>query len=142
MMSELKTKINDKSPYEYVQSIENERRREDSLILLDVFKKVTGESPKMWGDKIIGYGHYHYKYASGREGDWMITGFSPGKQKLSLYIMSGFSELTESLSRLGKHKLGKGCLYINKLSDVKIDVLEEIIKMSIELLNEERIKYE
>lgn len=141
-MSELKTKINDKSPYEYVQSIENERRREDSLVLLDVFKKVTGESPKMWGDKIIGYGHYHYKYASGREGDWMITGFSPGKQKLSLYIMSGFTELTESLSRLGKHKLGKGCLYINKLSDVSIDVLEEIIKMSIELVKEERIKYE
>ncbi len=141
-MSELKTKINDKSPYEYVTSIENDIRREDSLVLLDVFKKVTGESPKMWGDKIIGYGQYHYKYASGREGDWLLTGFAAGKQKLSLYIMSGFTELSESLSRLGKHKLGKGCLYINKLSDVDMDVLEEIIKKSIELVNEERIRYE
>jgi len=131
-MYELKTKLNNKNVLEFIMSIEHDKRREDSLKLLDIFDEVTGEEPKMWGDSIVGYGLYHYKYASGQEGDWMRTGFSPRKQALSLYLMNGFSNNEELLSKLGKYKTGKGCLYINKLEDIDLDVLKKLIKKSNE----------
>jgi len=97
-----------------------------------LMQRVTGEKPVMWGDSIIGFGSYHYKYASGREGDWFLTGFAPRKQNLTLYIMSGFELYDELLGKLGKYKTGKSCLYINKLEDVDQDVLLELVKQSAE----------
>ena len=95
-------------------------------------REVTGAEPQMWGDSIVGFGSYHYVYASGREGDWPLTGFSPRKRNLTLYIMAGFDEYDELLSRLGKFKTGKSCLYINKLEDVDQEVLAELVKRSAE----------
>lgn len=132
-MYELKTKLNNRSVLDFIMSIEHDKRRADSLKLLDIFGEVTGEEPEMWGESIVGYGSYHYKYASGQEGDWMRTGFSPRKQALTLYLMTGFSPHEELMSSLGKYKTGKGCLYINKLEDVKLDVLKKLIKESFEM---------
>lgn len=133
-MAELKTKKNDGSVEDFLKSIENQKRMEDSFLVLDMMKKITKSEPSMWGPSIIGLGHYHYKYASGRENDWFLTGFSPRKQSLTLYIMNGFKRYDEILSRLGKYKTGKSCLYINKLEDIDIKVLEELIKSSVEYL--------
>lgn len=129
-MYELKTKLNSKDVLEFIMKVEHNKRREDSLKILDVFHEVTGEEPKMWGESIVGYGMYHYKYASGQEGDWMRTGFSPRKQALTLYLMNGISSYEELLSKLGKYKTGKGCLYINKLEDVDLEVVKKLIKES------------
>lgn len=122
-----KTKETEIDPKDYVASVEHNTRRADAEVLLDLFAKVTGKRPKMWGPSLIGYGKYHYKYDSGHEGDMLATGFSPRKSNLVLYIMPGYEDLTDELSRLGKHKMGKSCLYVNKLADVDMDVLEEII---------------
>ncbi len=130
MAYQLKTTVNDADVKAYIMSVENELRKSDALKLLDLFHSVTGEPPKMWGDSIIGFGTYHYKYASGHEGDWMATGFSPRKQNLSLYIMSGMANHHSLLEKLGKHKIGKSCLYINKLSDIDLEVLKELIHHS------------
>ena len=121
-------------PAEFVASVEPEKKRVDATELLGFFNRVTGLKPKMWGPSIIGYGRYHYKYESGREGEFMITGFSPRKTNLSLYIMPGYLDLEEKLSRLGKYKTGKSCLYINKLSDVDTDVLKEIIAYGVDYI--------
>ena len=94
-------------------------------------KEVTGEEPKMWGDSIVGFGDYHYQYASGREGNWFLAGFSPRKQNLTLYIMAGFDNYDTLLSQLGKYKTGKSCLYINKIADVNLDVLKELVQQSV-----------
>jgi hypothetical protein len=94
-------------------------------------KEVTGEEPKMWGDSIVGFGAYHYKYASGREGDWFLAGFSPRQQNLTLYIMAGFDNYEALLNQLGKFKTGKSCLYVNKIADVNPDVLQELVKQSV-----------
>ncbi|MBV7338085.1 DUF1801 domain-containing protein [Chloroflexi bacterium TSY] len=99
-------------------------------------KEVTGEEPQMWGTSIIGFGSYHFKYASGREGDWMLVGFSPRKQNLTLYIMPGFENYDELLGNLGKHKTGKSCLYINKLADVDQGVLKKLVKQSVDHMRE------
>lgn len=125
--SENKTKPTDVPPAEFIASVDHPRRREDGLALLDFFNEVTGLEPRMWGGSIIGYGRYYYKYDSGREGEFLLTGFSPRKSALSLYVMSGFSKRAEKMERLGKHKTGRGCLYVNKLSDIDMDVLKEII---------------
>ena len=130
-MAELKTKQNGQSVNDFLQAVPDERRRDDSFVILDLMKEVTGQEPKMWGDSIIGFGNYHYKYATGREGDWFLTGFSPRKQNLTLYIMSGFDEYDELLKKLGKYKTGKACLYINKLADVEISVIKELIQKSV-----------
>lgn len=116
-------------PAEFIANVEPEKKRADAVELLSFFNRVTGLDPKMWGPSIIGYGRYHYKYESGREGEFMLTGFSPRKQNLTVYIMPGYryDTMQEKLDRLGKHKLGKSCLYINKLADVDLDVLEEIV---------------
>lgn len=130
-MAELKTKKNDASVTDFINNVENDTRREDAKKVLSIMQGVTGEEPTMWGPSIIGFGNYHYKYASGREGDWMLTGFSPRKQSTTLYLMSGFTGLEDLLDKLGKHKTGKGCLYINKLSDVDEGILKKIIEKSI-----------
>lgn len=132
-MAELKTQLNDGDVRAFLNSVEHKKRREDSLVLLDVFTEVTGEEAKMWGKTIVGFGSYHYKSErSSQEGDWMKTGFSPRKQSLTLYIMPGFKQYESLMAKLGKHKTGKSCLYINKLEDVDMTVLKELIKASME----------
>jgi len=122
-----KTQPTKLSPRKFLKSVEHPTRRADGLALLSFFNEVTGLKPKMWGPSIIGYGRYHYKYDSGREGDFLLTGFSPRKPALSIYVMPGYRDMSEKMNRLGKHKTGKSCLYINKLSDIDLDVLDEII---------------
>ena len=130
-MSDVKTKKNEASVEGFLKSVENEKRREDSFVVLDLMKEVTGEEPTMWGTSIVGFGTYHYKYASGREGDWMKVGFSPRKKNLTLYIMDGFSSYDSLLDKLGKYSTGKSCLYINKLEDVDQVILKELVKQSV-----------
>ena len=131
-MAENKTKKNQASVKAFLDSVEHPQRRKDARELLALMKQITGKRPKMWGPSIVGFGEYHYKYESGREGDMLATGFSPRKQALSLYIMSGFSQYGALLKKLGKFKTGKSCLYVNKLDDVDKDVLAEMIKKSYE----------
>ncbi len=134
-MAELKTKPTNEDPRDFLKTIEPEQRRIDSFKLLETFEKVTGEKPKMWGSAIIGFGMYHYKSErSSQEGDWPLTGFSPRKANLTLYLMGKFTEEKELLQKLGKHKTSVGCLYINKLSDVDMKVLSELIKKSFEYM--------
>ena len=135
-MTELKTQPSDSSVVDFIMSVEHERRREDALTLLNVFSRVTAQPPVLWGDSMIGFGEYHYKYTSGREGDWFLTGFSPRKQNISLYIMAGFDRYEELMSQLGKYKTGKSCLYINKLADIDVEVLDKLIKLSATYVEE------
>jgi len=133
-MAELKTKLNDKSVEAFLNRIANAEKRADCFEILKVMKQATKQEPKMWGDSIVGFGNYHYKYESGREGDWFVTGFSPRKQNLTLYIMSGFERYDELLKRLGKHSTSKSCLYIKKLSDVDVKVLQELVTESVKVM--------
>ena len=135
-MTELKTRPNDKNIIEFLNKVENKRRREDSFEILKLMREVTQEEPIMWGDSIVGIGNYHYKYASGREADWLQIGFSPRKQYFTVYIMDGFEKYTELLDKLGKHKTGKSCLYINKLEDVSIPALKELMIESVKYIRE------
>jgi hypothetical protein len=116
----------------FLGAVEPERRREDGRALNALFERVTGWSPVMWGPSMIGYGSYHYRYDSGREGDFLATGFSPRKANLSIYIMPGYADYAPLLNRLGKHKMGKSCLYVSKLGDVDLDVLSELIQAGLE----------
>lgn len=134
-MAELKTKKNLASVEVFLNGIENEIRKKDSFAVLELLKNWTKSEPRMWGSKIVGFGNYHYKYESGREGDWFLVGFSPGKRHLTLYIMTGFSRYGEIMKRLGKYKTGKSCLYIIKLEDIDIHVLEEIVQASTKYLS-------
>lgn len=129
-MAENKTQPNDSSVQDFLESVPDQRRREDAFALLDLMREVTGEEARMWGDSIVGFGQYHYKYASGREGDAPLTGFSPRKQNLAVYITAGFDQYGDLMSRLGKHKTGKACLYINRLEQVDTDVLRELVRQS------------
>lgn len=131
-MAELKTQENDRSVKSFLDAVEPEQRRQDCYTILAIMEKATGSAPKMWGDSIVGFGRYHYKYASGREGDWMLSAFSPRKQNLTLYIMAGFDRYEELLSKLGKFKTGKACLYVKTLADVDLTVLEELIQSSVD----------
>ncbi len=130
-MAELKTKKNDRDVDSFLQNVEDPVRRNDCRRVKDLMQEVTGEPPRMWGDSIVGFGAYHYKYESGREGDWFLTGFSPRKQNLTLYIMSGFDHEAELMGRLGKYKTGKSCLYLKKLDDVDPEVLRQMIRSSV-----------
>ena len=130
-MAELKTQVNDANVEAFLNTIEDAKKRQDSFAVLELMKEVTGSEPKMWGSSIIGFGDTRYKYATGREGNWFLTGFSPRKQNLTLYITGGFDEHAELMQTLGKHKIGKGCLYINKLSDIDQAKLRELIKRSV-----------
>jgi hypothetical protein len=132
---ELKTQKNDDSVDKFLGGIEDSQRQKDAQIIVQMMKEASGERPVMWGKNIIGFGSYDYRYASGREGEWMRIGFSPRNQALTLYIMDGFSEYHELLNRLGKHKTGKACLYIKKLEDVDMGVLRELINKSYETKN-------
>jgi len=131
-MAELKTKPNDQSMEDFLNKVPDEKKRQDSFAILELMKQVTGDKPIMWGDSIIGFGTYKYKYASGRQGEWPVTGFSPRKQNLTIYIMSGFDEYDDLLTQLGKHSTGKSCLYIKKMEDIDQDVLRELISKSVE----------
>lgn len=131
-MGNIKTLLNDSSVTEFINSVHDETKRNDSFKLVEIFSKITGEKPKMWGTSIIGFGQYHYQSErSKQEGDWPLTGFSPRKQNLTLYVMLGPDNFADLLENLGKYKTSKGsCLYINKLSDVDQKVLEKLIKQS------------
>ena len=131
-MAKNKTVENEESVGHFINSIENEQRKSDCFRILGIMQDITDELPKMWGKSIVGFGKYHYKYASGREGDFFLTGFSPRKASLTLYMMSGFQRHEELMSKLGKYKTGKSCLYIKKLEDIDIEVLKELIKVSSE----------
>ncbi len=131
-MAELKTQPTDESVAAFLNSVPDEKRRADSFKILTLMQEVTGEEPILWGTSIIGFGCYQYKYASGRAGEWFVTGFAPRKQALTLYIMSGFSEYDELLGKLGKHTTGKACLYIKKIEDIDFDVLRELIQQSVD----------
>lgn len=134
-MSELKTKPNTASVKDFLDKVEPEAKRQDSHQLLEIFEKVTGEEAVMWGSSIIGFGKYHYKsQRSSQEGDWMLVGFSPRKQNLTLYLMIDKDQLKSLLDKLGKHKTSVGCLYINKLADIDLKVLEEIIKRAYQIM--------
>jgi hypothetical protein len=130
-MAELKTKRNEQSVTAFLDSIPDEKRRQDAFAIIDLMRKVTGEEPQMWGDAIIGFGYVHLRYESGRELDWFPIGFSPRKQNLTLYLSQGAIQCDQIISRLGKFKTGKGCLYINRLSDVDTQVLEELVRFSL-----------
>ena len=136
-MAELKTKLNDGNVEAYLNSVENEKKRQDSLTILKLMQKVTDEEPKMWGDSIVGFGSYHYKSTSGREGDWFLTGFAPRKQNLTVYIIAGFERYDELMQSLGKYKTGKSCLYINKLEDIDMGILEELIRQSVAFMKKQ-----
>ena len=126
-MSENKTKPNDADVMAFLSAVESERRRVDALRLNEIFQEVTGFDPVMWGASIVGYGSYHYLYKSGREGDFLATGFSPRKTSLTVYIMPGYADFGDILKRLGKHRTGRSCLYINRLDAVDEDALRELI---------------
>lgn len=135
-MAELKTTPNEDDPKEFIAGVENDRRRTDAALLLDIFERVTGEKPKMWGGSIVGYGEYDYRYESGRTGTWMRTGFSPRKQATTLYIMPGFDEYESLLAELGPHTTGKSCLYVKSLEQIDMEVLEQLIAVSFEAMGE------
>lgn len=137
-MYKLKTKENDNSVIEFINQVSNEKRRQDAFKLLDIFTETTGYKAKMWGSSIIGFGSYHYKYESGHEGDTAYVGFSPRKVKISLYFAVGDTNRQKILNRLGKYTTGKACVYINKLEDINIEVLKELILESINFL---KLKY-
>lgn len=127
-MAELKTKMTDAPVDKFINGIKDKTQREESLVLLDLLKKTTAAEPKMWGSSIVGFGQYHYKSKSGREGDWFLTGFSPRKQNMTIYFCLGFEKIAPLLKILGKHKTGVGCLYIRHLADVDVKVLTEMLK--------------
>jgi hypothetical protein len=130
-MAELKTKQTDASVKDFLNQITDKERREDCFAVAKIMEEITGEKPKMWGPSIVGFGSYHYKYASGREGDWPVTGFSPRKKDLTLYIMMGFAKHGELMEKLGQHSAAKSCLYIKDLSDIHIPTLKKLIKESV-----------
>jgi len=138
---ELKTTKTEASVEDFLNAIADENARADCKKIAELMRKATGSEPKMWGASIVGFGSYPYKNASGGDYEWMETGFSPRKQSLTLYIMSGFSKYDELLSKLGKHKTGKSCLYIKRLSDVDENVLNELIESSIENVRKRNIQY-
>lgn len=130
-MSELKTQVNDANVEDFINAVDDDTKKQDSFKLLELYSKITKEKPKMWGSSIIGFGQYHYKSERSRqEGDWMLAGFSPRKQNLTLYVMPGFDNYGALLDKLGRHKTSRGCLYINKLSDIDMDILKQLIERS------------
>ncbi len=139
-MAELKTKLNDANVVSFLQSVNDEKRKLECMTVLALMKKITKVEPSMWGDSIVGFGNYHYKSDSGREGDWFITGFSPRKQNLTIYIIAGFNQYPELMKNLGKFKTGSSCLYINKLADIDMKVLEELIGQSYQYMKKKHKK--
>ncbi len=130
-MAENKTKPTTESVLDFLNSVKDEEKRRDSFVILEMMKKASGEEPKMWGASLIGFGDVHITSASGREVDWFRIGFSPRKANFSLYLSFNIKEHTEALKKLGKHKTGVGCLYFNKLADIDMKVLKEMINTSL-----------
>jgi Domain of unknown function (DU1801) len=130
-MSEPKTKPTKESVKDFLNRVEDPERRADCFAVAKIMEEITGEKPKMWGPAIVGFGSYHYEYASGNKGDWPMTGFSPRKKDLTLYIMVGYERYSELMAKLGKHSTGKSCLYIRKLSDIHIPTLKKLIKLGL-----------
>lgn len=130
-MAELKTQVNDASVTKYLEGVADERKRRDCFTLLELMTKITKAEPKMWGTSIVGFGSYHYKGASGREGDWFLTGFAPRKKDLTIYLLTGFALPAELLAKLGKHKTGVSCLYVKSLDDVHMPTLRKLITDSV-----------
>lgn len=130
-MAKLKTQKTNASVSAFLKGITDDERRKDCQTLVRIMKAAVGTPPKMWGPRIVGFGHYHYKYASGRENDWFLAGFSPRKQDLTIYLMSGLDRHDALVTRLGKYKTGKSCLYVKRLADVDIAVLKELIAESV-----------
>lgn len=131
MAYEAKMKETDQSVIEFIEQVDNVKKREDAYRLLELFTEVTGYEPKMWGPSIIGFGSYHYKYATGHEGDAPLAGFSPRKAKISIYLDRDEPMREQQLQRLGKHTTGASCVYVNKLADIDLDVLKEMIVASL-----------
>lgn len=140
-MSTLKTRPNDRSVAAFIASVESSQKREDSQTLLSLTQEITGEQPVMWGESIVGFGSYHLKYQSGRELDWMLAGFSPRKQSMTIYMMGGFENQEELLSKIGKAKHSVGCLYVKKLEDIDLNVLSDMIKLSIATVKNRYAEY-
>jgi hypothetical protein len=130
-MADLKTVPTKASVDKFLQGIKDEKNRADCYKIMEMMQKATKSRAKMWGTSIVGFGDYHYVYASGREGDWFITGFSPRKQNLTLYMMGGFDQFPDLMVQLGKYSTGKGCLYIKKLEDVDTKVLQKLLTKSV-----------
>jgi len=141
-MAELKTKPTKASVSGFLNKVSDKARREDCLKVLRIMKDVTGEEPEMWGDSIVGFGRYRYESEAGRKGEWMITGFSPRKGDLTLYLMSGFEPVADLMARLGKHKTGKSCLYLKKLEDVDLKILRKIVEKAVKGMASRRIQKE
>jgi hypothetical protein len=138
-VAELKTKETTESVSAFLDKIADEGRRADCWTVVDIMQSVTKEGPRMWGGSIVGFGRYRYKYESGREGEWMITGFSPRKGDLTLYIMGGFDKFPDLMKSLGKYKTAKSCLYIKKLADVDVNVLRKLVAKSVKLMAPRRV---
>lgn len=136
-MAETKTRPTEVAVHEYVAQIEDAQKRADSAVLIEMMRRVTGEEPKMWGPSIIGFGRYHYKYASGHEGETCVAGFAPRKAEFSIYLWPEAEPWREKLlARLGKHRMGKGCLYVKRLEQIDIGVLEELVVRSLKTVRE------
>lgn len=129
-VADIKTKPTEGSVDDFLAAVEN-KQRNDCLALVELMQSVTGETPKLWGPAMIGFGQYHYVYKSGREGDWFLTGFAPRKQNISIYIMAGFDRYDELMARLGKYKTGKSCLYVKTLADIDVNVLRQLVTESV-----------
>jgi len=138
-MSELKTRPTEDSVIEFLDKIADENRRTDCLTIMELMRNATGTEPVMWGTSIVGFGRYRYRYASGREGEWPLVGFSPRKNDLTLYIMPGFGAYESLMTRLGKHRTGKSCLYIKRLADVDPSVLQTLIRKSVQAMAAKRV---
>lgn len=130
--ADLKTKSSGQSVEKFLNGIADEKKRKDCYAVLKLRREITKAEPKMWGTSMVGFGSYHYKYESGREGEWFLTGFSPRKQNLTVYIMAGFDDYDDLMSKLGKYKTGKSCLYVKKLEDIDLAILRRLIKKSID----------
>lgn len=133
-MAELKTQPTGGSVRAFIDAVADPQVRKDCRAVMRIMKAATGARPRMWGSSIVGYGSYHFRYASGREGDWFLTGFSPRKQSLTLYIMAGFSRYDALLKKLGRHSTGKSCLYVKRLDEIDLEVLTELVNRSVEHL--------
>lgn len=135
-MAEAKTKATGASVEEFLASKADGQRLADCQVLVKMMREAAGEGPKMWGPSIVGFGTYRYKYASGREGDWPLCGFSPRKSDLTIYVMAGFEKSAELMARLGRYKTGKSCLYVKKLADIDLAVLKQLIAASVKATKE------
>lgn len=138
-MAEAKTKQTNASVKDFLNKIEDEERRKDCLAVAKMMEEITRDKPKMWGPSIVGFGSYHYKYASGHEGDWPIAAFSPRKRDLTLYLMPGFEDSKELMEALGKHSTGKSCLYIKRLSDIHLPTLKKLVKESVKKMRKQKL---